>query len=110
MQEDTHIIAPKPNWRQVATFLALTFGLTYLLDLVLYLTAGYGETASAVYLVQFQMLIPAAVAIVLLMFVFRESPIYHLKYLRTGKSVDHARRSDYSRRCSGIAKGHRRFL
>lgn len=78
MQENPHTIALRPNWRQVAAFLVLTFGLTYLLDLLLYLTAGYGETTSAVFLVQFQMLIPAAVAIVLLMFVFRDSPIFHL--------------------------------
>lgn len=68
----------KPNWRQVALFLGLTFGLTYLLNLVLYLTVGYGQSAAAGLLLQLQMLIPATVAIVLQLFVFRDSPIYHL--------------------------------
>lgn len=70
---------PKPNWRQVTTFLGLTFGLTYLLDLVLYLGGGYGGTSATGLLLQVQMLIPACVAIVLQVFVFRDSPIYHVQ-------------------------------
>jgi membrane protease YdiL (CAAX protease family) len=67
------------NWRQVFTFLGLTFGLTFLLDLLLYLTAGYGQNPSTGLLLQVQMLIPAAVAIGLQYFLFRDSPIYHLQ-------------------------------
>jgi membrane protease YdiL (CAAX protease family) len=70
---------PSPNWKQVTTFLGLTFGLTYLLDLVLYLTGGYGGSSATLLLLQVQMLIPACVAIVLQVFVYRESPIYHVQ-------------------------------
>jgi uncharacterized protein len=57
------------NWRQVGMFVGLTFGLTWLLDLALYLTSGYSSPAAIVAL-QLQMLLPAASAIVLGMFVF----------------------------------------
>ena len=70
---------PGPNWRQVATFLGITFGLTYLLDLVLYLSGGYGGSAGTLTVLQVQMLIPACVAIVLQVFVFKDSPIYHVR-------------------------------
>jgi membrane protease YdiL (CAAX protease family) len=69
------------NWKQVSAFLGLTFGLTYLLDLILYLAGGLGQSAAATVLVQVQMLIPATVAIVLQMFVFKNSPIYRLQEL-----------------------------
>lgn len=69
------------NWKQVAAFLGLTFGLTYLLDLILYLAGGLRQNAPAAVLVQVQMLIPATVAIVLQVFVFRDSPIYRLQGL-----------------------------
>jgi membrane protease YdiL (CAAX protease family) len=55
---------PGPNWRQVSIFVGITFGLTYLLDLILYLAGGYGGSAGALTLLQVQMLIPACVAIV----------------------------------------------
>ena len=64
-----------PNWKQVALFLGLTFALTYLLDLVLFALGGL-EHAAATQVLQLQMLIPAGVAIVLQLFVFRDSPIY----------------------------------
>jgi len=70
---------PKPNWKQVATFLGLTFGLTYLLDLILYLAGGYGGSSATLLLLQVQMLIPACVAIVLQVFVYKDSPIYHVQ-------------------------------
>ena len=70
---------PRPNWKQVTTFLGLTFGLTYLLDLVLYLTGGYGGSSATLLLLQVQMLIPACVAIVLQVFVYKDSPIYHVQ-------------------------------
>jgi membrane protease YdiL (CAAX protease family) len=69
------------NWKQVAAFLGLTFGLTYLLDLILYLAGGLRQNAPAAALVQVQMLIPATVAIVLQMFVFKNSPIHRLQEL-----------------------------
>jgi membrane protease YdiL (CAAX protease family) len=69
----------KPNWRQVAIFVGITFVLTYLLDLSLYLTGGYGANAATTLLLQVQMLIPACVAIVLQVFVFKDSPIYRLQ-------------------------------
>jgi membrane protease YdiL (CAAX protease family) len=67
------------NWRQVLLFLVATFGLTYLLNLLLYLTQGYGQNAATGLLLQVQMLVPATVAIALQLFLFRESQIYHLK-------------------------------
>jgi membrane protease YdiL (CAAX protease family) len=67
------------NWRQVGLFLAVTFTLTYALNLILHLGWGYGNNAATGTLLQLQMLIPAAVAIVLQLFVFKTSPIYHLR-------------------------------
>ena len=69
----------RPDWKQVTTFLGLTFGLTYLLDLVLYLAGGYGGSSATLLLLQVQMLIPACVAIVLQVFVYKDSPIYHVQ-------------------------------
>lgn len=71
--------SPRPNWRQVTAFVALTFAVTYLLDLVLYLTVGYSNHPATTMLLQLQMLLPAAVAIVLQLLVFRNSPLYHLQ-------------------------------
>ncbi|MGD2207070.1 MAG: CPBP family intramembrane metalloprotease [Anaerolineae bacterium] len=67
------------NWNQVLIFLGLTFGLTYLLDLFLYRTVGYGPNLGTALLLQVQMLIPASVAIALQLFVFPDSPIYRLR-------------------------------
>lgn len=36
----------KPNWRHVGAFLGLTFGLTWLLDLLIYLHGGLGMSGS----------------------------------------------------------------
>ena len=71
--------ALKPNWRQVAAFVGLTFAITYLLDLVLYLTIGYSNHPATAILLQLQMLLPAAVAIALQLLIFRNSPLYRLK-------------------------------
>jgi membrane protease YdiL (CAAX protease family) len=68
-----------PNWRQIVTYLAATFGLTYLLNLVLYLTVGYSDHPATLLLLQLQMLIPAAAAIVLGLFAFKSSPIYRTR-------------------------------
>ena len=69
---DTRI---RPNWRHVGAFLGLTFGLTWLLDLIVYLRGGLA-TAGVTTILQLQMLLPAFSAIVLGLFFFRESPIY----------------------------------
>jgi membrane protease YdiL (CAAX protease family) len=57
-------------------FLGLTFGLTYLLNLGMYLGGGLGNP-TVVTTLQFQMLLPAAAAILLGWRVFPESPIYY---------------------------------
>jgi uncharacterized protein len=67
-------VLERVNWRQVGMFVGLTFGLTWLLDLALYLTSGYSSPAAIVAL-QFQMLIPAFSAIVLGFFVFSGSAV-----------------------------------
>jgi uncharacterized protein len=64
------------NWKQTGGFLGLTFGLTWLLDLVLYLKGGLNNPAVGMDL-QFQMLIPAASAIILGMFFYKDSPLYY---------------------------------
>ncbi len=69
----------RTNWKQVWIFLAITFGLTYLLDLLLYRTVGYEAKVGTGLLLQVQMLIPAAVAIALQLFVFRDSPLYRFR-------------------------------
>jgi uncharacterized protein len=65
-----------PNWRHVGAFLGLTFGLTWLLDLVIYLRGGL-RIPGIVAALQLQMLLPAFSAIVLGLFFFPESPIYY---------------------------------
>lgn len=62
------------NWRQVGLFLTLTFGLTWLLNWILW-RGGFGAPSMPV-LLQLQMLLPASSAILLGMFVFANSPIY----------------------------------
>jgi membrane protease YdiL (CAAX protease family) len=64
----------KINWKQVGTFIGLTFGLTWLLDLFLFLNGGLTNPAVTLAL-QFQMLLPAFSAILLGMFFFKDSPI-----------------------------------
>ena len=65
----------KPNWHHVGAFLGLTFGLTWLLDLLIYMHGGLG-TPGSLGVVQVQMLFPAFSAIVLQLFCFPESPLY----------------------------------
>lgn len=67
-------LTPRVKWKQVGVFLALTFGLTWALDLVLYLSGGLTNPAASVAL-QFQMLLPAFSAILLGMFFFKDSLI-----------------------------------
>jgi membrane protease YdiL (CAAX protease family) len=64
-----------PNWRHVGAFLGLTFGLTWLLDLAIYLRGGL-VTPGTITILQLQMLLPAFSAIVLGLLFFPESPIY----------------------------------
>ncbi len=64
----------KVNWRQVGVFLTLTFGLTWSLDLALYLNGGLTNPVAGIVL-QFMMLLPAFSAMVLGMFFFKDSPI-----------------------------------
>ncbi len=64
-----------PNWPHVGAFLGLTFGVTWLLDLAIYLHGGLG-TPGIVTVLQLQMLLPAFGAIMLGLLFFPESPIY----------------------------------
>jgi membrane protease YdiL (CAAX protease family) len=64
----------KVNWKQVAAFIVLTFGLTWILDFVLFLNGGLSHPAVNIVL-QFQMLLPAFSAILLGMFFFKDSLI-----------------------------------
>lgn len=73
-----------PNWRHVGIFLALTFGLTYLLDLTIYLRGGL-KIPGIVATLQLQMLLPAFSAIVLGLFFFPESPIYYRRPAGRGR-------------------------
>jgi membrane protease YdiL (CAAX protease family) len=73
-----------PNWRHVGAFLGLTFGLTWLLDLAIYLRGGL-QIPGIVASLQLQMLLPAFSAIVLGLFFFPESPIYRKKPAGRGR-------------------------
>ncbi len=78
---DTNLI---PNWGHVGAFLGLTFGLTYLLDLAIYLRGGL-SIPGIVTILQLQMLLPAFSAILLGLFFFPESPIYHNRSAGRGR-------------------------
>jgi membrane protease YdiL (CAAX protease family) len=67
------------NWRQVGLYLGLTFGLTWLLDLALWLAGGYGQNGGTTVVLQLQMLLPAFCAIVLELFVFQNSALYQMR-------------------------------
>jgi uncharacterized protein len=73
-----------PNWRHVGAFLGLTFGLTCLLDLTIYLRGGL-RIPGIVATLQLQMLLPAFSAIVLGLFFFRESPLYYKRPAGRGR-------------------------
>jgi membrane protease YdiL (CAAX protease family) len=73
-----------PNWRHVGAFLGLTFGLTWLLNLAIYLHGGLG-TPGMVAVLQLQMLLPAFSAIVLGLLFFPESPIYRRRPAGRGR-------------------------
>ena len=67
---------PSVNWKHVVWFLVLAFGLTWLLDLILYLTGGLANPGSSL-LLQLQMLLPAFSAMLLGTFFFKDSPIFY---------------------------------
>jgi membrane protease YdiL (CAAX protease family) len=66
------------NWRHVGVFLGLTFGLTWLLDLAVYLRGGLGIPGIGIF-TQLQTLLPAFSAMLLGLFFFAESPIYRTR-------------------------------
>lgn len=64
------------NWPHVWAFIGLSFGLAWLVDLVLYLNGGLTHPAATL-MMQFQMMTPAFAALLLGVFFFKESPVYH---------------------------------
>ena len=64
------------NWPHVWAYIGLSFGLAWLVDLVLYLNGGLTHPSASLML-QLQMLMPAFAAMLLGMFLFKESPIYY---------------------------------
>jgi hypothetical protein len=64
-----------PAWKHVAAFLGVTFGLTWLVDLAMYLHGGLAMPG-VVTVIQLQMLVPACSAVVLGWRLFPESPLY----------------------------------
>jgi uncharacterized protein len=63
------------NWPHVWIFIGLSFGLAWLIDLVLYLNGGL-QNPGASLMLQFQMLMPAFAALLLGVFFFKESLVY----------------------------------
>ncbi len=70
------IETPAVNWKHVAWFISLAFGLAWLVDLALYLSGGLANPGTAL-LLQFQMLLPAFSAMLLGAFFFKDSPIFY---------------------------------
>jgi membrane protease YdiL (CAAX protease family) len=73
-----------PNWRHVGAFLGLTFSLTWLLDLAIYLRGGL-DTPAIVPLLQLQMLLPAFSAVLLGLLFFSENPIFYRRSAGPGR-------------------------
>jgi membrane protease YdiL (CAAX protease family) len=73
---ETSVTVQPVNWSHVAWFLGLAFGLTWLVDLALYLTGGLANPDTRL-LLQFQMLLPAFSAMLLGAFFFKDSPIFY---------------------------------
>lgn len=72
-------IARTVNWSRVSLFVGLTFALTWLLNVGLYLAGGLTSPTASVVLVT-QMLLPAFFAILLETFVFTDSRLYFKVY------------------------------
>ena len=68
------------SWRNVSAFIILTFGLTWLVALFIYLKGGLTYGPSITLLLQLYILFPAFSAIFLQLFMFKESPIYFKTY------------------------------
>jgi membrane protease YdiL (CAAX protease family) len=64
------------NWPHVWAYIGLSFGLAWLVDLVLYLNGGL-KHPFATLMLQFMMLMPAFSALLLGVFFFKESPVYY---------------------------------
>jgi membrane protease YdiL (CAAX protease family) len=64
------------NWPHVWAYIGLSFGLAWLIDLVLYLNGGLTNPI-AMLVLQFQMLMPAFAALLLGVFFFKDSLVYH---------------------------------
>jgi membrane protease YdiL (CAAX protease family) len=64
------------NWPHVWVYIGLSFGLAWLIDLALYLNGGLNNPAAGLML-QFQMMMPAFAALLLGVFFFKESLVYH---------------------------------
>jgi len=72
------------NWKQVGIFLGLTFGLTWSLNLIMYLMGGL-TNPSVMLMLQFQMLLPAFSALLLGTLFFPNSPIYFRRHHTTSR-------------------------
>jgi hypothetical protein len=59
------------NWPHVWAYIALSFGLAWLVDLVLYLNSGLKHPVATLML-QFQMLMPTFYALLLAVFFFKK--------------------------------------
>lgn len=75
---------PKVDKKGVFLYIGLTFSLSWLLDLVIYLRGGLGMPG-AVNVVQLQMMMPALSAILLGLFYSRQSPIYRFRPAGRGR-------------------------
>jgi uncharacterized protein len=84
IQPPSNPVPLKTNWPHVAWFLGLSFGLSWLADLVLYLNGGLTNPGTTL-LLQFQMLLPAFSAIFLGAIFFKESPLYYKTNRRTSR-------------------------
>ncbi|MGC8827585.1 MAG: CPBP family intramembrane glutamic endopeptidase [Anaerolineae bacterium] len=67
------------RWHQVRIFLGMTFALTWGLNLLLWQTVGYGASQPAVMMLQLQMLLPALSAILCVLFLFRDHPLFQAR-------------------------------
>jgi len=73
---ETALNTSRVNWSYVAWFIGLAFGLSWLVDLVIYLNGGLAYNGVSLFL-QFQMLLPAFSAMLLGAFFFKDSAIYY---------------------------------
>ena len=73
---DAAFTVPAVNWLRVGWFLALAFGLAWLVDLVIFLNGGLNQPGLLLSL-QFEMLLPAFSAMLLNTFFFKDSPIFY---------------------------------